>query len=101
MKLLRDLDDLPEAVRHGAVAIGNFDGVHLGHARIIQRLVTEARQVGGPGVVFTFDPHPAKLLRPDRAPAPLTWTQRKVELLAQLGLDGNCYRHDRPGRVSR
>ena len=87
MKLLRDLDGLPEAVRHGAVAIGNFDGVHLGHARIITRLVMEARQVGGPAVVFTFDPHPVKLLRPDRAPAPLTWTQRKVELLAQLGAD--------------
>ena len=87
MQLLRDLDGLPEAVRHGAVAIGNFDGVHLGHARIIQRLVAQARELGGPAVVFTFDPHPAKLLRPDRAPAPLTWTERKMELLAELGAD--------------
>jgi riboflavin kinase/FMN adenylyltransferase len=87
VKLLRDLNGLPDAVRHGAVAIGNFDGVHLGHARIIQRLVAQARGLGGPAVVFTFDPHPVKLLRPDRAPAPLTWTERKVDLLAELGAD--------------
>ncbi len=87
MKLLRDLDGLPETVRHGAVAIGNFDGVHLGHARIIQRLAAQARELGGPAVVFTFDPHPAKLLRPDRAPVPLTWTERKMDLLAELGAE--------------
>jgi riboflavin kinase/FMN adenylyltransferase len=87
VELLRNLDNLPEAVRHGAVAIGNFDGVHVGHARILQRLVSEACRVGGPAVVFTFDPHPAKLLRPDRAPTPLTWIERKVEILAQLGAD--------------
>jgi riboflavin kinase/FMN adenylyltransferase len=69
------------------VAIGNFDGVHLGHARIIRRLVARAGELGGPAVVFTFDPHPAKLLRPDRAPVPLTWTERKADLLAELGAD--------------
>jgi len=87
MKLLRDLQNLPESVRRGAIAIGNFDGVHLGHARIVERLLASARQVGGPAVVFTFDPHPVRLLRPDRAPPPLTWTDRKAELLAELGVD--------------
>jgi riboflavin kinase/FMN adenylyltransferase len=87
VQVLRDLDSLPEAVRRGAVAVGNFDGVHLGHARIIQRLVAQARQLGGPAVAFTFDPHPVKLLRPDRAPAPLTWMERKVDLLAELGVE--------------
>lgn len=74
-------------LRAGAVSIGNFDGVHLGHARIIERLVAQARAVGGPAVVFTFDPHPVRLLRPEQAPPPLTWTDRKVELLAKLGVD--------------
>jgi riboflavin kinase/FMN adenylyltransferase len=69
------------------VAIGNFDGVHLGHARILQRLVVQARELAGPAVVFTFDPHPVKLLRPQAAPVPLTWTERKVDLLAALGAD--------------
>ena len=87
MKLIRNLATLPDELRSGAVAIGNFDGVHLGHARIIERLIARARQVGGPAVVFTFDPHPVQLLRPDLAPPPLTWTDRKAELLARLGVD--------------
>ncbi len=88
MKVIRDLAGLDDGLRSGALAIGNFDGVHLGHARIMQRLVDAAREVGGPAIVLTFDPHPAWLLCPDRLPAPLTWTERKVELLGKLGVDG-------------
>jgi riboflavin kinase/FMN adenylyltransferase len=87
MKLLRDLANLPNTVRHGAVAIGNFDGVHLGHKQIVQQLLNKARACGGPAIVFTFDPHPVRLLRPEQAPPPLTWTDRKAELLAELGVD--------------
>ncbi|MEX2114235.1 MAG: bifunctional riboflavin kinase/FAD synthetase [Pirellulales bacterium] len=87
MKLLRQVADLPDELRGGAVAIGNFDGVHRGHARIVARLLEKARAVGGPGVVFTFDPHPVRVLRPAEAPPPLTWTDRKAELLAALGVD--------------
>jgi riboflavin kinase/FMN adenylyltransferase len=87
VKLFRDLSSVPDDVRSGAVAIGNFDGVHLGHARIVERLIAKAREVGGPAVVFTFDPHPVRLLRPAEAPPPLTWTDRKADLLAALGVD--------------
>ena len=87
MKLLRNLADLPAELRGGAVAIGNFDGVHRGHARIVERLIAKAREVAGPALVFTFDPHPVRLLRPQAAPPPLTWTDRKAELLAELGVD--------------
>lgn len=87
MKLIRDLAALPAHLRSGAVTIGNFDGVHLGHARIVERLLASARRVGGPAVVFTFDPHPVRLLRPSEAPPPLTWTDRKAELLVELGAD--------------
>lgn len=69
------------------MSVGNFDGVHRGHARIVERLRDRARQVGGPAVVFTFDPHPVRLLRPEHAPPPLTWTDRKAQLLAELGVD--------------
>lgn len=85
--LIRDVERLPVALRTGAVTIGNFDGVHCGHARIVDRLVARAREVGGPAVVFTFDPHPARLLRPDAVPARLSWTARKAELLGELGVD--------------
>jgi riboflavin kinase / FMN adenylyltransferase len=87
VRLIRRLDDLPEDLRHCAVAIGNFDGVHVGHARIAERLLEQSRRLGGPAVVFTFDPPPARLLRPEAAPPPLTWIDRKVELLGQLGVD--------------
>ncbi|REK05425.1 MAG: bifunctional riboflavin kinase/FAD synthetase [Planctomycetota bacterium] len=87
MKLLRQVTDLPAELRRGAVAIGNFDGVHLGHARIVDRVIEKARDAGGAALVFTFDPHPVRLLRPQQAPPPLTWTQRKAQLLAELGID--------------
>lgn len=70
-----------------AVTIGNFDGVHLGHAAIVHRLVAAARTLDVPAVALTFDPHPASLVRPGRAPAPLTTPARRAELLLALGVD--------------
>jgi riboflavin kinase / FMN adenylyltransferase len=87
VQLFRSLTDFPSSLRGGAVAIGNFDGVHRGHARIVESLRARAKEVGGPAIVFTFDPHPVRLLRPEHAPPPLTWTDRKAELLSQLGVD--------------
>ena len=87
MQVIRDPDSLPDELRRGAVAIGNFDGVHLGHRRIVERLLVRSRQVGGSAVVFTFDPRPVEILRPGQAPPPLSWTDRKVELLAELGVE--------------
>ena len=70
-----------------AVTIGNFDGVHIGHAAIVSRLVAAAAALGVPAVALTFDPHPASLVRPGLAPAPLTTPARRAELLLALGLD--------------
>jgi len=81
------IDELPDTLRSGAVTIGNFDGVHLGHARIISTLVDRAASLEGPSVVFTFDPHPISLLRPEQAPERLVTPARKLELLEQLGVD--------------
>jgi riboflavin kinase/FMN adenylyltransferase len=86
VRLLRSLNALAGDLLGGAVTIGNFDGVHLGHARLIERLLAKARQVSGPAIVFTFDPHPVRLLRPQSAPPPLTWTDRKAELISELGV---------------
>jgi riboflavin kinase / FMN adenylyltransferase len=87
VQVFRNLDDIPNDLRGGAVTIGNFDGVHLGHARLLGRLGKLAGEMGGPAVVFTFDPHPAWILRPDAAPQPLVWNERKAEILARLGAD--------------
>ena len=85
--LYRHLDDLPERFRGGVVSIGNFDGVHWGHARIVGRLLDMARRQDVRAVILTFDPHPARLLRPLQAPTPLSWTEHKARLLHGLGVD--------------
>jgi riboflavin kinase/FMN adenylyltransferase len=82
---LDESNEVPARVRGAYLAVGNFDGVHLGHARLIQRLRANADAAGAPAVAMTFDPHPVVLLRPDKAPVPLVWTERKVELLKQAG----------------
>lgn len=87
MPIIRDLDHFPDSARGGAVAIGNFDGVHLGHVRIVQRLLERACELSGPATIFTFDPHPVRILRPEQCPPPLTWTERKAALLAAQGVD--------------
>jgi riboflavin kinase / FMN adenylyltransferase len=87
MHIIRQLKDLPTNARGGAVAIGNFDGVHRGHVAIVKRLLERAKAVRGPAIVFTFDPHPVRLLRPEQCPPPLTWTERKAELLKANGVD--------------
>ena len=87
MKLIRKLSQLPMELRGGAVTIGNFDGVHRGHAALIALLLQRASELSGPAIVFTFEPHPVRLLRPEVAPPPLTWIERKAELLADLGVD--------------
>jgi riboflavin kinase/FMN adenylyltransferase len=86
MRLFRQSTPLPPEFLRGAVAVGNFDGVHRGHAKLVERLLARARDVNGPAVVLTFDPHPVRILRPELAPPPLTWTERKAELLAELGV---------------
>lgn len=87
MHIIRQLKDFPAEARGGAVAIGNFDGVHCGHVAIAKRLLERAKAVRGPAIVFTFDPHPVRLLRPEQCPAPLTWTERKAQLLHAAGVD--------------
>src|SRR5512147_2794283 len=84
MEVLRSLDHAAAsgALRGGAVAIGNMDGVHLGHRRLIEL----ARALSPSAGVLTFDPHPVQVLRPERAPPLLTSLPRKLELLSSLGL---------------
>ena len=80
---IADLEGLPGPLY---LAIGVFDGVHLGHAAVIERAVVSARRGKGTAVVVTFDPHPATILRPDQAPALLSSTRHKLRLFAALGV---------------
>lgn len=87
-RLLTSADPFPAELRGGAVAIGNFDAVHLGHKAIAQKLVATARELAGPAVIFTFDPPPGAILFPDRPRIkPLTTFARRAELFTSLGVD--------------
>ncbi len=89
MKVFRSLDETAAsgALRGCAVAVGNFDGVHLGHQRLLALARERARARGAPAAVLTFDPHPVRVLRPQLAPPLLTPLGRKLELLAAEGID--------------
>ncbi|MGQ9858655.1 MAG: bifunctional riboflavin kinase/FAD synthetase [Thermodesulfobacteriota bacterium] len=69
------------------VTLGNFDGVHLGHQRIFRLLIERAAQIGGPSVVYTFEPHPIKVLYPDRRMPLITSYEERAALVEQLGVD--------------
>jgi riboflavin kinase/FMN adenylyltransferase len=83
-----DWHELPDpSCRGGAVTIGNFDGVHRGHASLLAALRTQAAAVRGPAIAFTFDPRPLDLLRPGQAGPPLTTTADRARLLHEVGAD--------------
>ncbi len=86
MLLLNGFTD-PDAYRGGYLSLGNFDGVHRGHQVMLGQLVAQARRLGGPAVVMTFEPHPLALLAPERLPPKLTTLTEKARLLAELGID--------------
>jgi riboflavin kinase/FMN adenylyltransferase len=69
------------------VAVGNFDGVHRGHQALVGAAVRRARETEGPAIALTFDPHPARILKPERAPRSLMTLEHKSECLAALGVD--------------
>ncbi|MDB5696927.1 MAG: riboflavin biosynthesis protein RibF [Sphingomonas bacterium] len=77
----------PAALRGGIVALGNFDGFHLGHQAVVGRAVARARAEGRPALVATFDPHPVRFFRPDAAPFRLTTLDQRERLFAAAGAD--------------
>jgi riboflavin kinase/FMN adenylyltransferase len=85
--VFRSLGEIPAAFGPSVAAIGNFDGVHLGHREILSAVAGESRALGARAVAITFDPHPEQFLRPQRAPKLLTPTGERVRLLAATGID--------------
>ncbi len=81
------MDEVPSDLGRTAVVIGNFDGVHLGHAHVLQRARAVADERGLLLVAVTFDPHPMAVLRPEHAPTALTTLETRAELLAGVGAD--------------
>jgi riboflavin kinase / FMN adenylyltransferase len=85
--IYRALAEIPRGFGPCVAAIGNFDGVHLGHREILSAAVAEARGLGARAVAITFDPHPDHFLRPQEAPRLLTPLAERLRLLAETGID--------------
>ena len=90
-----DVIHFPEDVRparwsHPVLALGNFDGVHRGHRKILDRVLRVAYARGASSVVMTFDPHPPRVVRPDKAPALLMTKTQKLEAIADAGVQGTA-----------
>jgi riboflavin kinase/FMN adenylyltransferase len=87
MNVLQSIPELSSVPGPAYLAIGVFDGVHLGHQAVVQRALDDARrEPGGHAIAVTFHPHPMKVLRPDAAPRLLTSTPHKLKVLASMGV---------------
>jgi riboflavin kinase / FMN adenylyltransferase len=87
MRVFHKLEEIPADFGPAIVSVGNFDGVHRAHAQVLQTIVQRARQAGWKSMAVSFEPHPARILRPDAGLKLLTPTPEKVRLLAATGLD--------------
>ena len=87
MQRLSGAAPVPEALRGGVLALGNFDGFHRGHQAVVGRAIERARAERRPAIVATFDPHPARFFRPDLPPFALTTLDQRERLLAAAGAD--------------
>jgi riboflavin kinase / FMN adenylyltransferase len=87
MQTLHSAEDFRSGGRKVSIAIGTFDGVHLGHQQVIRQAVSDARQHEGLAVVVTFDRHPNSIVAPDRVPPQIYSQPQKLRALASLGAD--------------
>ena len=85
MRFLDHRDPLPESLRGAIIALGNFDGFHLGHQAVAQEAIDWARSEGRPAIIATFDPHPVRFFKPDAAPFRLTTLEQRQELYLAAG----------------
>ena len=87
MRIVRGLKNFNERLPNPVLTLGNFDGVHLGHQAIFKKVIERAREINGTSVVFTFEPHPLKVLAPERSPRMLNTFHGKMKLFAAAGID--------------
>ena len=87
MQVFRQLDEIPAAFGPSVVSVGNFDGVHRAHIRVLNEIVARAKKQAAKSVVVTFEPHPVRILRPDSGLKLLTPTTERLRLLEKTGVD--------------
>jgi riboflavin kinase / FMN adenylyltransferase len=93
MNVIHAPAELDSGSRRVCLAIGFFDGVHLGHQQIVRQTISDASQRGGLSVAVTFDQHPSTIVAPARVPPLIYPLSKKLDVLASLGLDAACVLH--------
>ena len=87
MSIVCNLDNLPKNITNPVITIGNFDGVHWAHQKIFKKIIERARDLHGTSVVITFEPHPVKVMFPEKAKPLITLLEQKKELVINQGID--------------
>jgi len=87
LEIYRGISELNRKFRSPVLTLGNFDGIHLGHQAILDLVIARAKGLGGESILYTFEPHPRRVLQPDGDLRLLDTFEQKVETLAALGLD--------------
>ncbi len=87
IKIIRGLEGIKKTWPNLVLTIGNFDGVHIGHQRIMQKVTEAAGAIGGTSMAMSFDPHPVKVLSPERAPSLMTPPEEKARVMGHLGIE--------------
>jgi riboflavin kinase / FMN adenylyltransferase len=87
MKIIEETKHIEMPVHNAVVAIGNFDGVHIGHQALLQTVVEKAHTIGGTAVALTFDPHPMRVISANEQPPLITLKEQKAELIERTGID--------------
>ncbi|MDA8089287.1 MAG: bifunctional riboflavin kinase/FAD synthetase [Nitrospiraceae bacterium] len=87
IKIIRGLEGVKKTWPNLVLTIGNFDGVHIGHQRIMGKVIEAARETGGSSMAMSFDPHPIKVLSPEKAPSLMTPPEEKARIMGHLGIE--------------
>lgn len=87
MKIIYDLDKIPEPFKNAVITIGNFDGVHIGHQALFHEVIETAEAIGGTSIAMTFDPHPLRVLKQNGHPPLITLYEQKAELIGRTKID--------------
>jgi riboflavin kinase/FMN adenylyltransferase len=87
MKIYRGINEISEPLKQPVLTIGNFDGVHIGHAEVIEKVVNRAKEIGGTSVVIVFDPHPRTFFSPENPQKLISTMEQRIDIFQELGVD--------------
>jgi riboflavin kinase/FMN adenylyltransferase len=87
MKIIEHLEQIIEPFKNAVIAIGNFDGVHIGHQALFHEVIEKSEAIGGTSIAMTFEPHPIRVLKKNDHPPLITLYEQKAELIERTGID--------------